>query len=75
MTAIVVTGRDMRKARDFLFSRGLNNRDIDPKMFAMWSRKLGKDFDDLLKIIAVIKMKGQGLGQAPQAESKFGEFI
>jgi hypothetical protein len=75
MTAVVVTGRDARKARDFLFSRGLNNRDIDPKLFATWSKKLGKDFDDLLKIIAAMKMKGQGMGQAPMAESKFGEFI
>lgn len=59
------TPKDVRRAKNYIYSRGLNSSDILPKQLAITSKKLGKPFKEILTMLAIVKMRGQGQGEAP----------
>ena len=63
--------RETRQARAFIYSRGLTSQNIQPRLFSLTAKKLGKSFTELLRIISMLKSAGQGRGESPKAE----EFI
>jgi len=59
-----VTPKEAQRARAFLLSKGFNSNEIPPKLFAITAKKTGKPFGELLKILAIVKSRGQGRGQS-----------
>jgi hypothetical protein len=61
--------KDIREARAFLQKRNLKTSDIAPKTFAQLANRYNKSFYDTLKLLAVLKMGGQGQSPFAQTES------
>lgn len=59
---ITVTPKEAREARSFLQRRGLTSRDVPPRDFAKLAKRLNASFTSVLKLVASLKMKGQGEG-------------
>jgi len=58
--AITVTPQEVREARSFLHKRGLKTSDVAPRDLATLSKRFSKSLSDALKLVASLKMKGQG---------------
>lgn len=59
---------EIRAARKAIYKSGLTSADVKPNLLAATSKQMGKGFLELLKLIAQIKMGGQGVGQSPLAK-------
>ena len=66
---VVITPKEVREARAFIHKRGLTSYDIAPKDFAQAAKRFGKSFSETLKLIASLKMKGQGAHPAEKTIS------
>lgn len=56
----MISNREVRKARSFLYTRGITAREISPRRFAAAAKELDTSFGELLRMIAQLKMGGQG---------------
>jgi hypothetical protein len=70
---MIVTSKEAKQARAFLFSRGFNSQDIPPRLFAMQAKKLNKSFQELLSLIAIIQTGNQGGSQSPLGRAFTGD--
>lgn len=70
-----VSSQEVQQARAYLFSKGIPTIDVNPRDFAESSKKLGKNFDELLRFIALLKLGGQGVGQSPVASRYAGSQL
>lgn len=57
------TPKEVRKARAFLYGRGITGRDINPRRFANTAKELNIGFQQLLQFIARMYAGGQGQQQ------------
>ena len=55
-----VAAEEIRAAKKFLESRGLETKDISPRKFAQAAKELDKSFSETLKILADEIAGGQG---------------
>ncbi len=60
------TPPEVRKARAFLRSKGINTREIPPRKFASSAKELDRGFRDLLKFIMRLMSGGQGQSRQRQ---------
>lgn len=64
----MVTNEEIRKARAFIYGKGFNANEIQPRLFALTAKKTGKQFSEVLELIAFLQMRGQGLGASPKGQ-------
>lgn len=70
---MTISTREIQQARKAIYDRGLNSTDISPKLLALTAKRTKKTFADLLSFIAILKTRGQGRGEAPEAQSLAGD--
>lgn len=60
------TPPEVRKARAFLRSKGINTKEIPPRKFANAAKELNRGFRELLKFIMHLMSGGQGQSRKRQ---------
>lgn len=61
------TPPEVRKARAFLRSHGINSNEIPPRKFANSAKELNRGFRELLRYI--MQLRGGGQGQSQERRS------
>lgn len=59
-TSVAPTPKQIREARAYLQNRQLTSADVAPKDFATLSNRWSKSFAETLRLLARLKMGGQG---------------
>ena len=60
---VTITPKDVRAARAYIHKRGLTASDISPRDLATFAERYGKTLSSALRLVAAIKMGGQGGSQ------------
>lgn len=59
--------RTVQAARAYLRRKKVSFKVVPPRKLASAKEETGKEFPELLRMIARLMMQGQGVGQAPRA--------